>query len=60
MNDPYIGILISSDGTVCRIGPDGFPVDSQPEPDEPPALDRPVIDADPVSVTDTEQRKELT
>lgn len=33
-SEPYLGILISSDGTVCRIGLDGFPIDYPPEPPE--------------------------
>ncbi|WP_040788261.1 hypothetical protein [Nocardia paucivorans] len=35
LSDPYLGILISSDGMVCRIGLDGFPIDYPPEPPEP-------------------------
>lgn len=56
MND-YIGILHTSEG-LSIVGPDGFPDLIQPyaelEAEETRALDLPVIDVAPDSVTDTE------
>lgn len=56
-SEPYLGILISSDGTVCRIGFDGFPIESAPEPfesDRPSVSERLVLDVDPAGVIDIE------
>ncbi|MEU1526338.1 hypothetical protein ABZ413_29495 [Nocardia rhamnosiphila] len=61
--DDYAGIVMHSDGTWYKLGRDGWPlghplsgiVSGEPNLD----LDHPVIDADPVSVTDVEARKEL-
>ncbi|WP_040833147.1 hypothetical protein [Nocardia brevicatena] len=58
MSEPYLGILISSDGTVCRIGLDGFPIDSPPdppEPDEPSTVEQLVIDIEPGGIAETEE-----
>ncbi len=54
---PYIGYLHTSDG-LSIVGPDGFAdivqLDAELEADDRPALEVPVIDVAPESVTDTE------
>ncbi|MEU9516811.1 hypothetical protein [Micromonospora sp. NPDC048169] len=60
-DDWYAGTVISSDGRVYRLGRDGFPIEGPPGEvlEELAGLDVPVIDVEPVTVTDSEVQREL-